>query len=81
MTTLEIRLSLTGIWFAGCTAWLREVERTMRGLRIAVPVLATIPLAGCELAGDIFKAGMWVGVIAVVVVIALVGAIATRIRG
>jgi hypothetical protein len=53
----------------------------MRGLRFAVPVLATIPLAGCELAGDIFQAGMWVGVIAVVVVIALVGAIATRIRG
>ena len=53
----------------------------MRGLRIALPVLATIPLAGCELAGDIFQAGMWVGVIAVVVVIALVGAIATRIRG
>ena len=53
----------------------------MRGLRVAVPVLATIPLAGCELAGDIFKAGMWVGVIAVVLVIALVGVISTRIRG
>ena len=59
-----------------------EVEREpMRGLRLAVPVLATIPLAGCELAGDIFKAGMWVGVIAVVLVIALVGVISTRIRG
>ena len=44
-------------------------------------MLATIPLAGCELAGDIFKAGMWVGVLAVVIVIALVGTIATRIRG
>lgn len=53
----------------------------MRGLRVAVPVLAAIPLAGCELAGDIFEAGLWVGVIAVVLVIALVGAIATRIRG
>ena len=53
----------------------------MRGLRVAVPVLAAIPLAGCELAGDIFKAGMWVGILAVVLVIALVGAIATRIRG
>jgi len=52
----------------------------MGGLRFAVPVLATIPLAGCELAGDIFQAGMWVGVIAVVLVIAIVGAIATRIR-
>lgn len=53
----------------------------MRGLRIAVPVLGAIPLAGCELAGDIFQAGMWVGVIAVLLVIAIVGAIAMRIRG
>ena len=53
----------------------------MRRLRVAVPVLATIPLAGCELAGDIFKAGMWVGVIAVVLVIAMVGVLATKIRG
>ncbi len=52
----------------------------MRGLRVAIPVLATIPLAGCELVGDIFKAGMWVGVIAVLLVIAIVGAIAMRIR-
>jgi hypothetical protein len=53
----------------------------MRVLRVAAPVLATVPLAGCELAGDIFQAGMWVGVIAVVLVIAIVGAIATKIRG
>jgi hypothetical protein len=53
----------------------------MRGLRLAVPVLATLPLAGCELAGNIFKAGMWVGVVAVILVIAMVGAISTQIRG
>lgn len=29
-------------------------------------------LSSCELVGDIFKAGMWVGVIAVVLVIVLV---------
>ena len=29
-------------------------------------------LSSCELVGDIFKAGMWAGVIAVVLVIALV---------
>ena len=52
----------------------------MRGLRIAVPVLAAIPLAGCELVGDIFQAGMWVGVIAVLLVVAIVGAIAMRVR-
>lgn len=52
----------------------------MRRLRIAVPVLAALPLAGCELAGDIFQAGAWVGIIAVLLVIAIVGAIAMRIR-
>jgi hypothetical protein len=56
-------------------------EKPMRGLRLAVPVLATIPLAGCELAGDIFQAGMWVGIVAVVLVIAVVGVIATKLRG
>ena len=58
----------------------RRSKKPMRGLRLAVPVLAAIPLAGCELVGDIFKAGMWVGVIAVVLVIAIVGAVATRLR-
>jgi hypothetical protein len=53
----------------------------MRRLRVAVPVIAAVPLAGCELAGDIFQAGMWVGVIAVVLVIAIVGALATKLRG
>ena len=53
----------------------------MRALRFAVPVLATIPLAGCELIGGIFKAGVWVGVIAVVLLVAIVSAIAMKIRG
>ena len=44
-------------------------------------VLATIPLAGCELAGNIFQAGMWVGAIAIVLIIAIAGFIAARIRG
>jgi hypothetical protein len=42
--------------------------------------LATIPLAGCELIGDIFQAGVWVGVIFVVLIIALVGVIAAKLR-
>jgi hypothetical protein len=52
----------------------------MRGLRLAVPMLATILLAGCELVGDIFQAGVWFGVIAVVLAIALVGGIAMKMR-
>jgi hypothetical protein len=53
----------------------------MRTLRIAAPLVATIPLAGCELVGDIFQAGVWVGVIAVVLFIAIISAIAMKIRG
>lgn len=37
-------------------------------------------LTGCELVGDIFEAGMWVGIIIVVAVIALVIWIISRFR-
>lgn len=35
-------------------------------------LISTLALSGCEIAGDIFKAGVWVGVLGVVGVIALV---------
>jgi hypothetical protein len=35
-------------------------------------VLSVIGLAGCELAGDIFKAGVWVGAILVIGIIGLI---------
>ena len=53
----------------------------MRFLWLILLALVTIPLAGCELAGDIFPAGMWVGAIVIVLIIALVGFIAAKIRG
>ena len=41
--------------------------------QIAIMILAiTISLSSCEVIGGIFKAGMWVGVLAVVGIIALV---------
>jgi len=33
---------------------------------------ATVALAGCEVIGDIFKAGVWVGVLLVVTVIGII---------
>jgi len=36
-----------------------------------LPLLVT-GLTGCELVGDIFRAGMWVGVILVIVIIGVV---------
>jgi uncharacterized membrane protein YkvI len=53
----------------------------MRFLWLVLLVLATVPLAGCELVGDIFQAGMWVGAIVVVLIIAIVGFLAAKIRG
>ena len=52
----------------------------LRAWLLPLLILATIPLAGCELIGDIFKAGVWVGVIFVVLIIGLVGFIASKLR-
>lgn len=41
-------------------------------LIIAVLFILTTFLTGCELIGDIFEAGIWVGIIIVVGVVALV---------
>ena len=35
-------------------------------------VVSIVTLAGCELVGDIFEAGVWVGVILVILVVGLV---------
>lgn len=35
-------------------------------------IVSTLALGGCELAGDIFKAGVWVGVILVIGIIGLI---------
>ena len=48
---------------------------------IVLMVLVTLTAAGCEVIGDIFKAGVWVGVLMVVVLIALVGFVAAKMRG
>jgi uncharacterized membrane protein YkvI len=51
-----------------------------RAWSLPLLLLATIPLAGCELIGDIFQAGVWVGVIFVVLIVAVVGFIASKLR-
>jgi hypothetical protein len=37
--------------------------------------------SGCELVGDIFQAGVWVGVIMVAVVVGLILLLVTKARG
>jgi len=41
-------------------------------LLVVLALSLTAALSSCEVAGGIFKAGMWMGVIIVVIVIALV---------
>ena len=53
----------------------------MRFLWAILLMLVTIPLAGCELVAGIFQAGMWVGAIFIVLIIAAVAFIAAKIRG
>ena len=47
------------------------------------PLLAfiTVSLSSCELVGDIFKAGVWVGVLAVVAVVGLIIYLISRLSG
>jgi hypothetical protein len=52
----------------------------MRLLSMLLLVLFTTTLTGCELIGNIFQAGIWVGVIAVLAVLGLVAFLFSRTR-
>lgn len=55
--------------------------RSMFLLHILLIVVLALPLAGCELIGDIFQAGMAVGAIAVILVILALGWLVAKARG
>jgi len=44
-------------------------------------VIVSISLTSCELVGDIFKAGVWVGILAVVAVIGLIIFLISKLSG
>jgi len=50
-------------------------------LRLQLLVLLAVATSGCQLATGIFKAGMWVGVLAVAIVLGLVFMVFGRSRG
>jgi hypothetical protein len=52
----------------------------MLSTRLILASALLLALAGCELAGNIFEAGVWTGLIGVVVVIAIVVFIIGRMR-
>jgi hypothetical protein len=49
-------------------------------IRVAMIVLLAMLLSGCAVIGDIFKAGFWVGSIAVVVVVGGIVLVASMFR-
>ena len=49
--------------------------------RIVALVLLAVPLGGCELVGGIFKAGVWVGGLAVIAVVVLLVFVVAKVRG
>ena len=53
----------------------------MRNSYVIVALFALTLLSGCELVGDIFKAGAYVGIIAVFIVVALIFFIVNKMRG
>lgn len=52
----------------------------MRAIQLAIALTAMLALGGCEVIATIFEAGMWVGIIIVVAVLALVGLVVSRFR-
>ena len=52
----------------------------MGWLRVLLVTLLALPLAACELVGDIFQAGMAVGVLMIVIVIAIIGFLVAKMR-
>ena len=53
----------------------------MKKISIASILLLLVSLSGCQLIGDIFKAGVWAGVLMVVVVVGLVIFLISRLFG
>ena len=45
------------------------MQRAAMLSRLVTLALLGVPLAGCEVVGGIFKAGFWVGAVAVIVVV------------
>jgi hypothetical protein len=56
------------------------VEVDMGWLRVLIVLLAALPLTACEAIGDIFQAGMAVGVIMVIIVVAVIGFLVAKLR-
>lgn len=66
---------------AACTRGLCRGGKLMRVFLLVLLLLSTLMLGGCELIGNIFQAGMWVGVILVLLVLGGIAFLAGKLRG
>lgn len=51
-----------------------------RIIQLAILVSITSTFTGCEAIGDIFKAGIWVGIIVIIAIVAVIAFIAKMFR-
>jgi hypothetical protein len=52
----------------------------MLSIRLVLASVAALALAGCEAIGTIFEAGIWTGVIGIVVIVAIILYVISRSR-
>ncbi len=48
------------------------MKTSLQSVQLACGALALLMLGGCELVGNIFEAGMWFGIIIIVLIVAAV---------
>jgi len=57
------------------------MQQLSRYWMLVVLVVAAVTVSGCAAIAGIFKAGVWTGVVMIVILIGIIGFVATRIRG
>ncbi|CAN5549995.1 hypothetical protein BH23BAC4_BH23BAC4_08530 [soil metagenome] len=59
---------------------LSQICLPMRGLPVVFLALVTMMLTGCEAIGAIFEAGVWVGVVLVLIVVGVIGFLFSKMK-
>jgi hypothetical protein len=72
---------LHALGIAACSRCLCRGGKLMRVFLLVLLLLSTSMLGGCELIGNIFQAGMWVGMIVVLLVLVGIAFVAGKLRG
>lgn len=56
-------------------------SRTGRFILLPAIFIALLAFPGCEFIGDVFKAGIWVGIVIIIAIIAVVAFIVKMFKG